>query len=95
MQRYAVRTRADSPELRKAAMAIEQAAWSSLGFLNFTRAHFAFYQELLEEHADCQLCLVDEVTGYPVAVGPSERFSSWDPRARVRHGWWKRWRRAW
>ncbi len=69
MQRYAVRTRADSPELRKAAMAIEQAAWSALGFLNFTRAHFAFYQQLLEDHADCQLCLVDEATGYPVAVG--------------------------
>jgi GNAT superfamily N-acetyltransferase len=50
-------------------MAIEQAAWSALGFLNFTRAHFVFYQELLEEHADCQLVLVDEVTGYPVAVG--------------------------
>jgi hypothetical protein len=69
MRRYAVRTRADSPELRKAAMAIEQAAWSALGFLNFTRAHFAFYQQLLEAHADCQLCLVDEATGYPVAVG--------------------------
>ena len=41
MQRYAVRTRADSPELRKAAMAIEQAAWSALGFLNYKigRAH--------------------------------------------------------
>jgi hypothetical protein len=23
----------------------------------------------LEEHGDCQLCLVDEATGYPVAVG--------------------------
>lgn len=69
MTRYAVKTRADSPELRKAAMAIEQAAWGALGFLNFTRAHFAFYQQLLEEHADCQLCLVDEATGYPVAVG--------------------------
>jgi len=69
MTRYAVRTRADSPELRKAAMAIEQSAWSALGFLNFTRAHFAFYQQLLENHADCQLCLVDEETGYPVAVG--------------------------
>jgi hypothetical protein len=69
MSRYAVKTRADSPELRKAAMAIEQAAWSALGFLNFTRAHFVFYQELLEEHADCQLVLVDEATGYPVAVG--------------------------
>jgi len=69
MRRYAVRTRADSPELRKAAMAIEQSAWSALGFLNFTRAHFAYYQQLLEQHADCQLCLVDEETGYPVAVG--------------------------
>lgn len=69
MSRFVVKTRADSPELRKAAMAIEQAAWSALGFLNFTRAHFAFYQDLLEEHADCQLCLVDEATGYPVAVG--------------------------
>lgn len=64
-----MRTRADSPDLRRAAMAIEQAAWSALGFLNFTRAHFTFYQQLLEEHADCQLCLVDEETGYPVAVG--------------------------
>jgi GNAT superfamily N-acetyltransferase len=69
MTRYAVKTRAESPELRKAAMAIEQTAWASLGFLNYTRAHFAFYQDLLEEHADCQLCLVDEATGYPVAVG--------------------------
>jgi hypothetical protein len=69
MQRFVVKTRADSPELRKAAMAIEQAAWSALGFLNFTRAHFLHYQELLEANADCQLCLVDEATGYPVAVG--------------------------
>lgn len=69
MQRFVVKTRADSPELRKAAMAIEQSAWGALGFLNFTRAHFLHYQELLEEHADCQLCLVDEATGYPVAVG--------------------------
>jgi hypothetical protein len=69
MTRFVVKTRADSPELRKAAMAIEQAAWGALGFLNFTKAHFAFYQQLLDEHADYQLCLVDEATGYPVAVG--------------------------
>lgn len=69
MSSYVVKTRADSPALRRAAIAIEQAAWGSLGFLNFTRAHFAFYQQLLDEHADCQLCLVDEATGYPVAVG--------------------------
>jgi len=69
MSRYVVKTRADSPELRRAAMAIEQVAWSALGYLNFTRAHFAFYQHLLDQHADYQLCLVDEATGYPVAVG--------------------------
>lgn len=69
MQRYAVRSRADSPELRKAAMAIEQAAWGALGFLNYTKAHYTYYQQLLDAHADCQLCLVDEATGYPVAVG--------------------------
>ena len=69
MTRFVVKTRADSPELRKAAMAIEQAAWGALGFLNFTKAHFAHYQELLDQYADYQLCLVDEATGYPVAVG--------------------------
>ena len=68
MSRYVLKTRADSPELRKAAHAIEQAAWGALGFLNFTRSHFAYYQQLLDEHADCQLCLVDEETGYPIAV---------------------------
>lgn len=69
MSSYVIRTRAESAALRRAAIAIEQAAWGALGFLNFTRAHFSFYQELLDEHADCQLCLVDEATGYPVAVG--------------------------
>ncbi len=68
MSRYAVKSRADSPVLRKAAMAVEASAWNALGYLNFTRAHFEFYEQILEEHADCQLCLVDEETGYPVAV---------------------------
>ncbi|MES1198931.1 MAG: transferase [Pseudomonadota bacterium] len=74
MSRYAVKTRADSPELKKAAMAIEQAAWNALGFLNFTRAHFAYYEHLLEKYADHQICLVDLETGYPVAVGTSVPF---------------------
>jgi hypothetical protein len=29
-----IRSRADSPELKKAASAIEQAAWNELGYLN-------------------------------------------------------------
>lgn len=66
---YVLKTRADSDALRRAAMAIEQAAWSSLGFLNYTRAHFEYYQGLLDAYPECQLCLVDEATGYPIAVG--------------------------
>ncbi|MBL8542264.1 MAG: hypothetical protein JNJ63_00510 [Hyphomonadaceae bacterium] len=67
--RYQIRRSSDSPELRKAIKAIEQAAWSSLGFLNFTRAHFAFYQDLLDCYPEYQMCLVDRDSGYPVAVG--------------------------
>jgi len=63
-----IRTRADSDALRKAAMSIEQAAWTELGYLNYTRAHFELYGDLLQKYADYQLCLVDEATNYPVAV---------------------------
>lgn len=63
-----IRSRADSDQLRKAAMSIEQAAWSELGYLNYTRAHFELYSELLTKYSDYQLCLVDEATNYPVAV---------------------------
>lgn len=63
-----IRTRADSENLKKAALAIEQAAWSELGYLNYTRAHYELYGSLLTQYADYQLCLVDERTEYPVAV---------------------------
>lgn len=42
------------------------AAWSDLGFLNYTRAHYEHYADLLEAYPEYQLCLVDEDTGYPV-----------------------------
>ena len=41
-----IRSRADSPELRKAASSIEQAAWNELGYLNYTRAHYDHYADL-------------------------------------------------
>jgi hypothetical protein len=63
-----VRNRSESSKLRKAAEAIEQAAWSDLGYLSYTRAHYELYSELLDQYADYQLCLVDEETDYPVAV---------------------------
>ena len=65
---FKIRTRAECPGLRKADGAIEQAAWNELGYLNYTRPHYDLYEGLLETYADYQLCLVDEVRGYPVAV---------------------------
>lgn len=87
MSRYAVKTRADSPELRKAAIAIEASAWNSLGFLNFTRSHFDHYDDLLERYADYQICLVDEETGYPVAVGVCVPFACEGPDQLRPEGW--------
>lgn len=86
MQQLAVKTRADSPELRKAAMAVEQSAWNALGFLNFTRAHYQYYEGILDHHADCQVCLVDEESGYPVAVGTCAPFY-WDGDTLPQEGW--------
>lgn len=68
MPHLRIQTRADSPELKKAACSLEQAAWNSLGFLNYTRPHYELYADLLETFADFQLCLVDEERGYPVAT---------------------------
>lgn len=87
MSRYVVKTRADSPALKKAAIAIEQSAWNALGFLNFTRAHFEHYDDLLEEYADYQICLVDDETGYPVAVGCCVPFYCADPDKLPAEGW--------
>jgi hypothetical protein len=63
-----IRSRADSPELKKAASSIEQAAWNELGYLNYTSAHYEYYSDLLNAYPDYQLCLVDQETGYPVAA---------------------------
>jgi len=87
MSRYAIKTRADSPALKRAAIAVEASAWNALGFLNFTRSHFQYYDELLERFADYQICLVDEATGYPVAVGCCVPFYCADPNALPAEGW--------
>ncbi len=83
----AIRSRADAPELKKAASAIEQAAWSHLGYLNYTRAHYEHYSELLDAYPEYQLVLVDEETGYPVAVANSVPFACSGPDALPPEGW--------
>jgi hypothetical protein len=63
-----VRSRADAGWIRKGAEVVEQAAWSHLGFLNYTRSHYQYYPKLLEDFADFQLCLVDDAQAYVVAA---------------------------
>jgi GNAT superfamily N-acetyltransferase len=80
-------SRADSAELNKAASSIEQAAWNELGYLNYTRAHYEHYSELLDTYPEFQLCLVDEETGYPVAVANSVPFFCSGPDDLPAEGW--------
>ena len=63
-----IRTRAFSPELRQAAVAVENATWGSLGYLNYTHAHRQYYDEILGRFAHFQLCLVDIASDVPVAL---------------------------
>ena len=82
-----VRSRADAPHLKKAALAIEQAAWSHLGYLSYSRAHYDHYAELLDAYPEYQLCLVDNETDYPVAVANSVPFVCSGPDDLPPEGW--------
>lgn len=68
MEGLVIRSRAFSDDLKHAAIAVEDATWSKLGYLNYTRAHQRYYDFILEEFADLQLCLVEVETGVPVAL---------------------------
>jgi len=80
-------SRTDAPELRKAASAIEQAAWNELGYLNYTKAHYEYYSDLLSSYPEYQLCLVDEDTRYPVAVANSVPFNCSSKEQLPPEGW--------
>jgi GNAT superfamily N-acetyltransferase len=81
-----IMTRADSLELKKAAHVIEQAAWSELGYLNYTRAHYVHYAALLDEYPDYQMCLMDE-SGYPLAAANCVPLKCDDVQALPPEGW--------
>jgi GNAT superfamily N-acetyltransferase len=85
--RLVIRSRADSPRIEKAVQAIEQAAWSNLGYLNYTKAHYRYYAELVEAYPEYQLCLVDEETDYPVAIASSVPFACSGPDDLPQEGW--------
>jgi len=78
---------ADAPQFRKAANAIEQATWTESGYLNYTRAHYEYYRDLLNRYPEYQLCLIDKDTGYPVAAANSVPFACSNPDSLPPEGW--------
>jgi hypothetical protein len=82
-----VRSRADARHLKKAALAIEQAAWSNLGYLSYSRSHYEYYAEILDSYPEYQLCLVDSEIDYPVAVANSVPFLCSGPDDLPPEGW--------
>lgn len=82
-----VRSHAEAPHLKKAARAIEQAAWTESGYLNYTKAHYEYYSDLVNRFPEYQLCLVDEDSAYPVAAASSVPFACKDLDRLPPEGW--------
>jgi GNAT superfamily N-acetyltransferase len=68
-EQYAVSTCAEHPELFDAAVALENQTWDDLSFLDYTPAHNAYYDELLERFPEYHLCMIELGSGELVATG--------------------------
>ena len=66
---FAVTSCAEHPELFDASVALENETWDKLSFLDFTSAHHAHYDDLLERFPGYHLCMVDVRTDELVATG--------------------------
>ncbi len=66
---FIVTTCAGNPELFKASVDLENEVWDNLSFLDYTAAHHAHYDELLERFPDCRLCMMEVESGEMVATG--------------------------
>lgn len=86
-QEFLLATRADGPDIAKAALVVEQAAWSGLGFLNFTKASYDHYEMLLQHYADYQLALIDPQNKYVVAAGNCVPLYCEDMSVLPQEGW--------
>lgn len=88
MDTLIVRSRNFSDDLRRAAILLEESAWSDVGYLNYTAAHRDFYSDILETYPDLQLCLVDPKTDLPVALANCTP-AKWDgnPASLPAEGW--------
>ncbi len=68
-EQFAVTTCAEHPELFDAAVVLENDVWDPISFLDYTPAHHAHYDNLLEQFPEYHLCMVELDTGDVVATG--------------------------
>ena len=68
-EQFAVTSCAEHPELFDASVALENDTWDELSFLDFTSAHHAHYDDLLERFPEFHLCMIDVRTDELVATG--------------------------
>jgi len=66
---FAVTTCRDHPEFFDASVELEDETWEDLSFLDYTPAHYAYYDTLLERFPEYHLCMVDVETRELIATG--------------------------
>ena len=87
VEEFVVTTCADRPDFLEASVELENETWDRLSFLDFTAAHHAHYDKLLERFADCRLCMIERETGEMVATGMCVPLRVADDTALPREGW--------
>jgi GNAT superfamily N-acetyltransferase len=76
-----------SKALERLASAIDDAAWSGVGYLCYSQGRYNRYADILARFAEVQLCLVDAHTGYPLAVATCAPITCPDFDALPQEGW--------
>jgi hypothetical protein len=84
---FAIATCADHPELFDACVALENETWDELSFLDYTQAHHAHYENLLENFPEYHLCMIELGSGEMVATGMCVPLRVANPAALPREGW--------
>ncbi len=86
-QQFLLATCAERPDLFDASVELENETWDRLSFLDYTSAHHAHYDGLLERFPDYRLCMIEVETGDMVATGMCVPLQVADDRALPQEGW--------
>lgn len=86
-EQFAVTTCAEHSDLFEPSVDLENETWNDLSFLDYTAAHHAHYDELLEQFPECRLCMIDLETGEMVATGMCVPLQIADDVPLPREGW--------